>query len=159
MLLEKRQILNKIGAILLTIISPFIFIGLGGFSNSLSDYWLTNMQPLFIFTNAITSYYLFSTPNWKYPSAFLLLLTAFSVEDYRTVHNIFAIMFFILCLVAILTDKRYRIYALPYLASIFWVKGIDKILVAEIIAVYVLCAYHITVILHYAYIDTLRHKK
>jgi hypothetical protein len=149
----------KIGAIFLTLLTPILLIVTEGFQDSLSDYWMTQSQPLFIFTNAVTAYYLFATPKWKIASVFLLLLTSFSVEDYRMVHNVFAILFFIACLFAILSDKRYRFYAIPLLGSLFWVGGIEELLVAEIIAVYTLCSYHATAIGHYLWVDYQRHKK
>lgn len=149
----------KIGAIILTLLMPVLLIAFAGFRESLSDYWMTNLQPLFIFTNAVTSYYLFATPKWKIPSFFLLLLTAFSVEDYRIIHNIFAVLFFLTCLTAILLDKRYRLFAVPFLCGLFWIGGPEELLAAEIIAVYTLCLYHATVIGHYLLLDYVRHKK
>jgi hypothetical protein len=149
----------KIGAIILTVLTPVLLILSAGFRESLSDYWMSGMQPLFIFTNAITAYYLFATPKWKIPSFFLLCLTAFSVESYRIVHNTFAILFFTTCLTAILLDKRYRLYAIPFLSGLIWIGGPDELLIAEMIAVYTLCLYHGTVIGHYYWVNYKRYKK
>ena len=148
----QHNTLYKIGAILLAVASPLICILFAGFNESLSDYWTTDMQPLFIFTNAVTSYYLFTNPKWRIPSSLLLLLTAFSVEEFKIIHNSLAIAFFITALIAMLLDKRYKLYAIPYISSIFWFRSMDEMLIAEMIAIYVLCAFHATDIGHYLWL-------
>lgn len=137
----------KIFAICLSLISPIIMLIFYGYNESLSNYWNTEFRPLFIFTNAVTSYYLFSNPKWKIPSGFLLLLTCFSVQDYLFIHNLLAIGFFISSFIIILLNKRYNFFVIPYLISIFWLK-IPDILITEIIAVYVLALFHLCELLH-----------
>jgi len=151
--MKPNDITYKFGAILLALITPIILILVEGYNISISAYWTTNMQPLFIFTNAVTSYYLFSSPKWRIPSSLLLLLTAFSVEEYQVIHNILAISFFIISWVCILIDKRYRFYAIPYLLSLYWYNGVNDMLITEIIAVYVLCLYHSTELIHFKWLD------
>lgn len=130
----------KFLVILLAVFSPWIMILIEGPITSLSTYWLTSMQPLFIFTNAVTSYFLFSTKKWQIPSALLLLLTAFSVQAHPSVHNIVAITFFISCIVPMLYSRRLKYYVLLYLCSLFFL--FKSILYAEICSITILCAYH-----------------
>lgn len=146
----------KFLVILLAVISPWVMILVEGPIVSLSTYWLTSMQPLFIFTNAVTSYFLFSTKRWQIPSGLLLLLTAFSVQAHPSVHNVVAISFFISCMIPILYSKRLKYYVLLYLCSLFFL--FESILYAEICSITVLCAYHTHTLLKYAAIIRQRKK-
>jgi hypothetical protein len=140
--------------IILAIAQPLIIFFTLGDVPSISSVWLSYLQPLFIITNAVTSYFLFSTKNWFLPSLFLLLLTAFSVDFSLVLHNIFAVLFFIVCLYSLYGIRRLRWYLIPYILSgvvlllfgIFW---------AEVWAIVVICLYH----LHSMYISYCIHKK
>lgn len=138
----------KVTAIVLAIISPFILIFFGGeVLPSLSTYWKTDLQPLFIATNAITSYYMFSIKRWRMSSLFLLLLTAFSVELYPLFHNIISIIFFVTNLYPMFILKRFRWIMYVYLATIpifFY-----SILWGEVIAIIILAIYHSAVLYNY----------
>lgn len=131
----------RLFVVLISFIQPFILLLFCGELSSISSYWDTPLQPLFIFTNAATSYFFFSMRNWKLPSLLLLLLTAFSVMLYPTVHNIFAVSFFILCMYPLYKTKRFKYYLWIYALSsvIFFLFGI---LWAEIFGIMVLTAYH-----------------
>ena len=107
---------------------------------SLSKYWFTDYQPLFIISNAATSYYFFSSPKWRLPAIFLLLLTAFSLDHYRHLHDVFAVGFFLSCIYSISTVRRGRIFIPLYLAtlpiftfSMIW---------GEVAAITVIATYH-----------------
>ena len=156
-ILKSDKIIYKLFAITLSIMTPIILLSFYGYSESISSYWKTEFRPLFIFTNAVTSSYLFSNPKWKIPSSLLLLLTCFSVDDYLFIHNVLAVAFFITSFLTILINKRYSFYAIPYLCSLFWLK-IPDILVAEIIAVYILSLFHLSELLHFVIINNKRKK-
>jgi hypothetical protein len=107
---------------------------------SLSWSWATAWQPLFIFSNAATSYYMYSSGRWRWPGFFLMLLTAFSVEMYQVLHYVFSGLFFLSCLRPILQDRRLWGYAAPYslaLPLFCW-----DVMLAEFVAVAVLLGYH-----------------
>jgi hypothetical protein len=157
--IKPENVLFKIGTLLIALFSPILFIIFCGFNSSISSYWMSDLQPLFIFGNALTSYYLFTNPSWRYPSTFLLLLTAFSVEHHKEIHNTVAIIFFIVCLIVILKDKRYRFFAIPYISSIFWFRGLDEMLIAEMIAIYTICMFHTTELVHFLILDWKRKKR
>ena len=148
------DILIRLFVILLAILQPIIILLFLGDVPSISSVWLSHLQPLFIITNATTSYFLFSVKNWRVPSLFLLLLTAFSVDFSLLFHNIFAVLFFIVCLYSLYGIRRLRWYLIPYILSgvvlllfgIFW---------AEVWAIVVICLYH----LHSMYISYCIHKK
>ena len=144
----------KLLVIILAITQPLIIFFTLGDVPSISSVWLSYLQPLFIITNAVTSYFLFSTKNWFLPSLFLLLLTAFSVDFSLVLHNIFAVLFFIVSLYSLYGIRRLRWYIIPYILSaivlllfgVFW---------AEVWAILVICLYH----LHSMYISYCIHKK
>jgi hypothetical protein len=121
-------------------VTPIICITFEGYLGSLSSYWETDLQPLFILANATTSYYLFGLPKWRVSACFLLLLTAFSVENYRVVHDVLAIIFFI--------SNLYPLYKTHHFRSIFWIYLSSLLimpfdmLLAEIVAIWTLCLYH-----------------
>jgi hypothetical protein len=145
----------KLVVILISILQPFILLLTCGKLWSISSYWETPMQPLFIVVNAATSYYFFSTDKWLIPSVFLLLLTAFSIEMYPIIHNILAGMFFISCSYPLLSLKRFRFFGIIYLLSlvIFYFFGM---LWFEIYCVLILGSYHLSILLYKNYLDNLR---
>jgi len=70
----------RLGAIVLAMLQPIIILLVCGEIISFSSSWNTVLQPLYIMTNAITSYFLFSVNKWKIPALLLLTLTAFSID-------------------------------------------------------------------------------
>jgi hypothetical protein len=145
----------KLFVIFLAALSPFLYIFTCGQLPSISSYWETPMQPLFIFINASTSYYLFSFKNWWIPSFFLMLLTAFSVSNFFWTHNIFAILFFISCAISI-TKSKYKFYIIPYLISLIPLIIFKNILISEIIAVLTICTFHLHRYIKYNQIKSIR---
>jgi positive regulator of sigma E activity len=131
----------KIGIIILAALSPFVYILTYGQYNSISSYEDTLLQPMFIFINAVTSYYLFSIKNWWIPAVLLMLVTSFSVSMFFWTHNIFAVLFFIFCGVSILRS-RLKWYFLPYFLSIIPLL-FKNILWAEIISILIVCLFHL----------------
>jgi hypothetical protein len=137
----------KILVICLAILHPLIFIFIFGERITLSSYWDTSLQPLFIVSNAATSYFLFSLKHWKLPSLFLLLLTAFPVYSFPLIHNILAGLFFIGAGAAILNRNRstFKNYSILYFSVI--ILFFKSWLWAEIAAIWVLCLYHLNILL------------
>jgi len=129
-----------------TILSPFIMIAWIGEMQSISAYWNTLAQPLFIFTNATTSYFLFTIHHWKLPAVLLLLVTAFSVTMYPILHNIFAVSFFIICFWSMWQLHRFRWYLILYILA--GALTIYKLLYGEILAITIICIYHAHVMLY-----------
>lgn len=136
----------KIGVIILSALSPILCISISGeFLGSLSSYWKTEAQPIFILSNAAVSYFFFSLKEWRIPSIMLLLTTAFSLDFFETLHNILAIGFFIASLYSLYANKRSIKYVIPYIASLFFL--LYSLLCFEILAIYILCAYHLETII------------
>lgn len=120
--------------------SPYICLFYHGYLPSLSSYWKSDLQPLFIIANAATSYYLFSIKRW-WPSAIcLLILTAFSVELFPKIHNITAVVFFLMNLYPLLKASHYKWIVYLYLTSVIVLPF--SMLFSEIIAINSLCLYH-----------------
>jgi hypothetical protein len=154
-LAKKYDIYLKLAVILISISQPFILIGTQGWLWSISSYWNTPMQPIFIFVNAGTSYYFFNNEKWQVPGIFLLLLTAFSVEQYKLIHNIFAAGFFLSCLYPMLHLKRFRILGFLYLLCIPLFPFIGM-LFFEIYCVVIVGIYHLCILLYKEYLDRTR---
>lgn len=153
-LFHNIDILIRIIVILTSLVHPFILLSYGELS-SMSLYWETPLQPLFIFVNATTSYFLFSINNWKLPSLSLLLLTAFSVSLYPLLHIIFAIVFFISCLYPLIKTKRFKYYPILYSLSII-VGLLYGLLWLEIYCVLILTIYHLHTLIYKEYLLTHR---
>jgi len=145
----------KLGVIFLALIIPFVMLSIHGTESSLSNYWNTPMQPLYIIVNASTSYFLFSLDRWKLSACLLLLTTAFSVEYYAIAHNIFAVSFFAVNLWPLFYIKhRYVGYLYLYISSVFVFPF--NILAGEIVAVSSLCLYHAHVLIYVKMLFTKR---
>lgn len=148
------ELVLKISAIVLAIVTPFILYFVIGPKPSISSYWNSDLQPLFIMANAITSYFLFSVRKWELSSLLLMLLTAFSVESFKITHNVIAILFFLYNLYPLIDSRRYQGWILPYLLafgviplSLFW---------AEVVAILSLCGYHAHLLIDFYRIQSKR---
>ena len=137
----KLDYLIRLSVVVFAALSPFICLLLVGYRSSLSQYWTTPMQPLFVFVNAATSYYLITINNWKTSSVMLILLTAFSVEYYNTIHNIFAIVFFIVTIIPLWKANHFKFCVWLYLSSLLFLPF--SMLYAEIIAIVSMCIFHL----------------
>jgi hypothetical protein len=154
LVMDLGNVVIRVLVVLLALMQPLIILLTLGDVPSISSIWSTYLQPLFIITNAVTSYFLFSTKRWFLPSLFLLLLTAFSVDFNLILHNTFAGLFFLVCTYSLTGIRRLRWYLIPYLLSgvvllffgIFW---------AEVLAIIIICSYH----LHVMYISYCINKK
>jgi hypothetical protein len=142
--------------IIIAIISPFVCLFSVGELDSYSEYWTSDLRPLFIFTNAATSYFLFSMRNWWLSAVCLMLLTAFSFDQYLWVHNISAISFFIFSGIAISKSRKFQYYILPYISSII-VLLYYGIFWAEVSGIVVVSCYHLHRLI--TYIRLSEHRK
>jgi len=141
MRLEDKNMLVRLIVIVISFVAPFVYTLHRTDQASMSEFWSTHLQPLFIFVNAATSYYFFSTERWKPAAILLLLLTAFSVEDHFVLHNIFAITFFVYSIFPLMADKRLSLYIAPYFMSMTLIHWPD-IFFAEFVAISTLSAFH-----------------
>lgn len=112
---------------------------------SLSKYWETAWQPLFILSNAVTSYFFFSLPKWKLPAVFLMLLTVFSVSMYPMLHNLFAIIFFIFTFRNLWNSKRYQFFCFMHGIGIIIMPF--SFLWGEVVSIIALCIYHLLMLI------------
>tara|TARA_R110002110_G_scaffold192729_3_gene401105 strand:+ start:26653 stop:27135 length:483 start_codon:yes stop_codon:yes gene_type:complete len=110
--------LSRLLSPIIAILQPFIILITLGPLQSISSSWVTPLQPLFIITNALTSYFLFELPKWRIPAFCLLTLTAFSFDVYPLLHNILAVLFFIFVIRGIYSIKKFRHYLPIYLFSV-----------------------------------------
>ena len=103
----KNNFIFKIMVIIISMISPLIMVIYDPEIPSLSSYWKTPLQPLFLISNLLTSLMFITIPKWKLSGVLLLILTCFSVEYYGTIHNIFATTFFIVNTYALYSIKKF----------------------------------------------------
>ena len=147
--ITKNDYYLRLCVVVLTAIFPFMCLFLVGYESSISNYWNTPIQPLFILVNAASSHHLITVKGWRVSSALLVLLTAFSVEKYGMIHNVFAILFFIACAISLFKASRFKFLFWIYLGSLLILPF--SILYAEIMAIVTMCAFHLAV-LYKAYI-------
>lgn len=151
------QYILKIIVILISLLYPFVLLSVEGELLSLSQYWNTSLQPVFILGNVITAYFFFGIDNWRFSSFLLVLVTAFSVKLYPMIHNVVAIMFFLSCLYPLFKSKRFKFYAYLYLLSslvgLLW-----GLLYLEIYSIIILCSYHLQSIIHVMSVMYKNHK-
>ena len=141
---DQPNFILKIGIIFLSFITPFVMLFSYGKLESISSYWDTPLQPLFILTNALTTYVFMDLPKWRLSGIFLFLLTIFSLDYYNDLHDIFAIIFFIVNLYPLYSLQRYRIVIAPYLLSCIWLPDLFWF---EVQAITVLCLYHLNLLI------------
>ena len=127
-------------------ISPFIMIFGHGLLDSISQYWGTPFQPLFIISNILCSYFFFTLPNWRITSFFLLLLTSFSCIQFRITHDIIAVCFYFSCLYSLFRNKRLKFYRILFILSIPFY--FYSIILGEIISILILCSFHLQIIIY-----------
>jgi len=139
--IEKYQYLLRIVVIILAAIFPFICLISHGYLPSLSSYWNTELQPLFIIANAATAYYLYSLPKWRMSALMLLMLTSFSLTLFPGMHNILAVLFFIINVYPLVKTNHFRWCISIYLVSLLALPF--SMMIAEIIAIDTLCLYHL----------------
>ena len=136
----------RLSAILIAAFTPFILITCFEQQESLSQYWATSGQPLFIITNVITAYFFFTIKEWRIPSYLLVSLTAFSVESFVITHNILAILFFAAGAYSLYQIKRLKWYFVAYVLCLPLLSY--GLLHAEIGGILVLCAYHAHILIY-----------
>jgi hypothetical protein len=118
--MNRWDMFERLFASALAVLQPFIIYILYGDNSAISQSWSTPLQPMFIITNALVSFFFFKIPKWRIPATLLLLLTSFSVTDYFVLHNIFAILFFIFSAVSLWSIKKFRYYLIIFLLSVLF---------------------------------------
>ena len=153
-MIKKFDLLEKLFTSILAIINPILIHILYPSLPTVSQSWGTPLQPMFIISNVLVSFFLLKLPNWRVPAILLLLLTAFNTDDFYVLHNIFAILFFIFSAVSLGSLHRLNYYVILYLGSIcvmplglYWV---------ETWAILTICLYHIHLIFYTLFITTNR---
>ena len=138
--MTNRDYLIRIFVIILAFTFPFICLSYGETRESISSYFNSSLQPIYIISNTLTAYLLYSLDKWKCPAIFLLFLVAFPLEGYKIVHNIFAYGFFFSCFAPIFKHNRLKLYSIPYLLSLIFL--MDSFLWTEIVCILTLCIFH-----------------
>lgn len=156
-MISKFELFKRLFTTVIALLQPFIIYFTCGDLVSISQSWTTPLQPLFIFTNALVSYFFFDIHNWRISAVLLLLLTVFSVQDHFVLHNVLAVMFFVFSAIPLWSIKKFRIYLPIYLISIVFL-FFDGFYWMETWAIMTLCFYHLHLIL-YRYLLENRNQK
>jgi len=143
-LTNRHNFLLKMGIIFLSFITPFVMLFSYGKLDSISSYWNTPLQPLFILTNSLITYIFMGLPKWRLSALFLFLLTMFSLEYYNDIHNILAIIFFIVNIYPLYSLHKYRFLCIPYILSCIWLPDLFWF---EVQAITILCLYHLSLLI------------
>lgn len=146
-MISKFEIIKRLFTSILAVLQPFIIYFTCGNLESISQSWNTPLQPLFIFTNALVSYFLFDLPKWRISATLLLLLTVFSVQNWFVLHNVLAILFFIMSGISMLSVKKFRFYIPIYLISLFFLLN-GGFFWMETWAIICLVAYHMHIMFY-----------
>jgi hypothetical protein len=136
--------LLRVCVVVFAALSPFICLFFHGYEKSISSYWNTEMQPLFIIANSLTAYYLIGIPKWRLSACLLLLTTAFSIEYYPMVHNIVAVGFFITSMYPLYKANNFTFCRWLYMIALPLVPF--SLLYAEMVAILVICTFHLLVL-------------
>jgi hypothetical protein len=109
-----RQLLKifQYSSVIAGLLLPFVLVIVGGKEpRSFSQYYFTPAGPFFIGFLFWISIGLMSVGNWfsVFRGFCLQVVAAYDCHEYRATHNLAAILFFILSLIHILQDKRYRL--------------------------------------------------
>jgi hypothetical protein len=145
--INNREFIVRLTVILLAVITPIVLLLTEGYKPSISTYWLTDMQPLFIIANASTSFYLINFKSWKIQGYLLMGVTAFSIQYYPITHNVLAILFFASSLLTICRSNHFKftkwifissLILLPF--SLFWF---------EVVAIIAICTFHMLSLIKY----------
>ena len=144
--MNRWDMFERLFASALAVVQPFIIYLLYGDNRAISQSWNTPLQPIFIISNALVSFFFFKLPKQRIPAVLLLLLTSFSVTDHFVLHNIFAILFFIFSGVSLWGLKKFRYYLGIFLISLLFL--FHGLFWAETWCIIVLVTYHIHVMLY-----------
>lgn len=136
----------KLLVIIIAFLQPIIILYFLGSVNSLSMSWGTYLQPLFVFTNATTSFYFYQINNWKISALLLMLLTAFSVNIFPESHNILALLFFLSCIFGMTRGSYWKLFTSLYTLAIP-IYNYFGLFYGEFWAVTILCFYHLRLLL------------
>lgn len=135
-----KDLILKFSLVLLGLIYPLIMVLWIGQLPSISKYFETPAQALFLLVNAGTSFYFTNTKGWVLPGILLLFLSCFSLEYYVLLHNICAILFFTISVITVAKSKRYSYLFIPMILSGFGL--FHSIFLAEYLLIIFLCLYH-----------------
>ena len=131
----------RILAVTLGLLCPIVMILSFPEIRSLSSFWETPAVTLFIIMNITSAYFFYLLPKWKIPAVSLFLVTAFPVTYFESMHNLFAVIFFLSCFWAIAKGNRFNWLAIPYFCgavimplSLFW---------GEVLCIYIISLYHL----------------
>ena len=132
----------RISICIIALLMPFILVAATGLRlDSFSQYFYTPIGPFFVSVLALTCYMMFSNPKWIPAGIALAIVMLFPCNDYMTIHNVSAVMFFILSAAAMIFEKQDKIMGFMMLA--LGPIAIWDLFVAEAILLFMISTYHI----------------
>ena len=119
-----------------------LFLSLSGGNdvNSFSQYYYTPAKPVFVYLCAIMALNMLGTNKWE-PCAILMLIVAiFPCNEYMTLHNFAAILFFIWSTVIMCQDKRLN--RLGYLMILVAPAYLYSLYLGEVLQIFLISLFH-----------------
>ena len=126
----------------IALLMPFILIAATGLRlDSFSQYFYTPIGPFFVSVLALTCYMMFSNPKWIPAAIALSVVMLFPCNDYITIHNVAAILFFLLAAAAMIFENQNRIMGIMML--LIGPIAIWDLFLAEVLLLSTISVYHI----------------
>lgn len=132
----------RISICIIALLMPFILVAATGLRlDSFSQYFYTSIGPFFVSVLALTCYMMFSNPKWIPAAIALAIVMLFPCNDYMTIHNVSAVLFFILSAAAMIFEKQDRIMGVMML--VLGPIALWDLFLAEVLLLSMISTYHI----------------
>lgn len=109
--------------------------------DSFSQYFYTPAGPFFVGVLSLTAYMMFSNIKWIPAAIALVMVMLFPCNEYATVHNISAVLFFLLSAAAMIFEKQDKVTG--FLMLLLGPIALWDLFVAEVCLVSMISTYHI----------------
>ena len=112
---------------------------------SLSEYFYTPMGPFFVAILTLTCYLMFTIPKWIPAAILLSIVIMLPNHEFTVIHNVAAVLFFVISALTILSEKRFAMIGCVMLI-LSPIALIDLFLV-EVIMITCISIYHLKMLL------------
>lgn len=88
--------------------------------------------------------------EWKIPAGLLIIIASFNVADWPIIHNIAAVLFFMVSTWIMITDKRFRIFGILSLVAypLLFTEVEESLFLFEVMQIPILASYHVARVLY-----------
>lgn len=88
--------------------------------------------------------------EWKIPAGLLIIIASFNVADWPIIHNIAAVLFFMVSTWIMITDKRFRIFGILSIVAypLLFTEVEESLFLFEVMQIPILASYHVARVLY-----------